>query len=124
MLKLEVRIECQEFPLVDVRDRIEACAYDILRHRIMASVSIITHVSCPDLSHLCITVRQRLSTTDYGGRITLLPLVVLRPDKGVTRLNACSSTDPPKILVAVNFLDVEVPELLGIKLGLPLLKVI
>lgn len=87
----------------------------------MPSVAVITHVARPDLSHFCISERHRLATNDYGSGITLLPLIILWPDEGIARLNACSSADPPEILVAVDLLDVEVPELFGVKLGLPLL---
>jgi hypothetical protein len=86
----------------------------------MPSVAIITHVAHPDLSHFCISERHWLATNDYGSGITLLPLIVLWSDEGITRLNACSSTDPPKILVTIDLFDVEVPELFGVKLGLPL----
>ena len=121
VLKLEVRIKCQEFPLVDVRDRIEPSANYVLRHCIMPSVSIIAHVARPDLSHFCISERHWLATNYYGSGIALLPLIILWPDEGISRLNACSSADPPEILVAVYLLDVEVPELFRVKLGLPLL---
>jgi hypothetical protein len=120
VLKLEVRIKRQEFPLVDVRDRIEPGPNYVLRHCILPSISVIAHVTPSDLGHFRVR-KNWLAPTDYGSGITLLPLIVLGPDEGIARLKACSSTDPPEILVAVNFLYVEVPELFGVKLGLTLL---